>query len=32
MICPKCNKDNRHDEYMAYCPNCGAKMAESENV
>lgn len=28
MICLKCNKDNKHDEYMAYCPNCGAKMFE----
>ena len=30
MICPKCNKDNKHDEYMAYCPNCGAKMVEPQ--
>lgn len=26
MICSCCNKDNRHDEYMDFCPNCGAKM------
>jgi hypothetical protein len=26
MICSCCNKDNRHDEYMDFCPNCGAEM------
>ena len=26
MICSECEKDNKHDEYMNYCPNCGAKM------
>ena len=26
MICPVCNVDNRHDEYMKYCPNCGARL------
>ena len=25
-ICSVCNKDNKHDVYMDYCPNCGAKM------
>lgn len=30
MICSCCNKDNRHDEYMDYCPNCGADMRGSE--
>ena len=28
MICSKCGNDNKHDEYMNYCPNCGAKMIE----
>lgn len=33
MICSCCNKDNRHDEYMDFCPNCGAKMeGEGNNV
>lgn len=31
MICSCCNKDNRHDEYMDYCPNCGAEMVGAEN-
>lgn len=26
MICSECNNDNKHDEYMDYCPNCGARM------
>lgn len=26
MICSECDNDNKHDEYMNYCPNCGAKM------
>ena len=26
MICSECNNDNRHDEHMNYCPNCGARM------
>ena len=26
MICSRCGNDNRHDEYMNYCPNCGRKM------
>lgn len=26
MICSECGNDNKHDEYMTYCPNCGAKM------
>ena len=30
MICSKCGNDNKHDEYMNYCPNCGAKMVESQ--
>lgn len=30
MICSECGNDNRHDEYMKYCPNCGAKMQEVE--
>lgn len=30
MICSECDSDNGHDEYMNYCPNCGAKM-ESED-
>lgn len=25
MICSECGNDNKHDEYMNYCPNCGAK-------
>lgn len=25
MICSECGNDNRHDEYMDYCPNCGCK-------
>jgi len=28
MICSKCGNDNKHDEYMNYCPNCGASMIE----
>lgn len=31
MICSCCNKDNRHDEYMDFCPNCGAKMKGESN-
>ena len=31
MICSYCNKDNRHDEYMDYCPNCGSEMVGAEN-
>lgn len=31
MICSCCNKDNRHDEYMDFCPNCGAEMRGTEN-
>lgn len=30
MICSKCGNDNKHDEYMNYCPNCGTKMQEVE--
>ena len=26
MICSECVHDNKHDEYMDYCPNCGVKM------
>lgn len=26
MICSECNNDNKHDEYMKFCPNCGAEM------
>ena len=26
MLCPVCNADNGHDEYMKYCPNCGARL------
>ena len=29
-ICSRCGKDNKHDEYMKYCPNCGAKMEVEE--
>lgn len=29
MICSHCKQDNKHDEYMKYCPNCGKKMKES---
>lgn len=28
MICSRCDNDNKHDEYMNYCPNCGARMFE----
>lgn len=28
MICPVCNKDNWHDEYMKYCPNCGSRLGD----
>lgn len=28
MICPICNKDNGHDEYMRYCPNCGSRLGD----
>ncbi len=31
MICSRCNKDNRHDEYMDYCPHCSAEMRGVEN-
>ena len=31
MICSCCNKDNRHDEYMDCCPNCGAEMRGANN-
>ena len=30
MICSECGNDNKNDEYMTYCPNCGAKMQKSE--
>lgn len=30
MICSECGNDNKHDEYMIYCPNCGAKMVEPQ--
>ena len=26
VYCSVCNMDNRHDEDMKYCPNCGAIM------
>lgn len=26
MICSECGNDNKHDEYMDYCPNCGFRM------
>ena len=29
MICPVCNADNKHDEYMRYCPNCGARLEKN---
>lgn len=32
MICSKCGNDNKHDEYMNYCPNCGKKMDERREV
>lgn len=28
MICPVCNKDNGHDEYMKHCPNCGSRLGD----
>ena len=28
MLCPVCNADNCHDEYMKYCPNCGARLED----
>jgi hypothetical protein len=30
MICSCCNKDNRHDEYMDFCPNCGCRMTKED--
>lgn len=30
MICSECGEDNGYDKYMNYCPNCGAKMVESQ--
>ena len=30
MICSECGKDNKHDEYMNYCPNCGCRMVEPQ--
>ena len=30
MICSRCDNDNKHDEYMNYCPNCGCCMIESQ--
>ena len=30
MICSECGKDNKHDEYMNYCPNCGCRMIEPQ--
>lgn len=30
MICSECNKDNKYDKCMDYCPNCGAKMDGEE--
>lgn len=30
MICSICGNDNKHDEYMNYCPNCGAKMVKQQ--
>lgn len=32
MICSECGQDNGYDKRMKYCPNCGAKMVESEEV
>lgn len=29
MICPVCNADNGHDEYMKHCPNCGARLEKN---
>lgn len=31
MICSECGNDNKHDEYMDYCPKCGTKMQEVED-
>lgn len=31
MICSRCGNDNKHDEYMSYCPNCGTKMESEVN-
>ena len=28
MICSECGNDNKHDEYMPYCPNCGVRMTD----
>lgn len=28
MLCPICNANNGHDEYMKYCPNCGARLED----
>lgn len=30
MICSECGQDNRYDEYMKFCPNCGCRMIEPQ--
>lgn len=32
MICSRCGNDNKHDEYMSYCPNCGVRMEREEQI
>ena len=32
MICSECNKDNKCDKRMDYCPNCGAKNGRKGNT
>ena len=31
MICSRCGNDNKQDEYMSHCPNCGTKMESEVN-
>lgn len=32
MICSCCEQSSRHDEFMKYCPNCGAQMKGNSEV